>query len=51
MHAASIVALVVTIAAMIPLTGKESQRMLENTNRLGASGRCILRLGDTHIRF
>ncbi len=36
MHAASIVALVVTIAAMIPLTGKESQRMLEDTNRLGA---------------
>jgi hypothetical protein len=36
MHAASIVALAVTIAAMIPLTGKESQRMLEDTNRLGA---------------
>lgn len=35
-HAASIVALAVTIAAMIPLTGKESQRMLENTNRLDA---------------
>ena len=36
MHAASIFDLAVTIAAMIPLTGKESQRMLENTNRLGA---------------